>query len=366
MREHRFRRAVAGSAIAMLVAGIGAAAPVAAATPQTWNVDAGAGDATGVSAAKFYTPTLTIDAGDTVTWKVGGNAHTIAFLAPAQALPGPEDPTSQAPAGGTSYDGTTFTNSGIVVPVPGHNTYSLTFPTSGSFAYHCLIHPGMSGNLTVNPAGTAYPQDQAAVTAAAQTAEAADIATGHQLEASFTPTSTTNADGTKTYSLAAGVGANGISILRFISSSLHVRVGDSVTWTNVDSSGEPHSVSFGTEPHGPTANAPAGGSTYAGGSAFVSSGLFLGAPIPGPHAYTLKFTKAGSYNYICVLHDVVGMVGSINVAATTTGSNQPPPTSAAPVAPTSGGGSPLLPLLAGAALAAVVLVSLNRRRVRAD
>jgi len=365
MAGHRIRRVLAGSGVAALIVGLGVVAPAAAAGPQAWNLDAGAGDATGVSAAKFYTPALTIDAGDSVTWKVAGNAHTIAFLAPGQTQPAPEDPAAQAPAGGTSFDGTTFTNSGIVVPVPGHDTYSLTFPTAGSYTYHCLLHPGMIGSLTVNAAGTAYPLDQTAVTAAAQTAEAADIATGHQLEASFTPTSTTNADGTKTYQLAAGAGANGISILRFITSSLKIQVGDSVTWTNVDSSGEPHSVSFGTEPQGPASFGPAGGSSYAGGSAFVSSGLFLGAPIPGTHSYTLKFAKAGSYKYYCVLHDVVGMVGSVNVAAKSSGGDQPPPTST--VAPAGNGSDrePSLPLIGAIALASLAVGLLVRRRFAA-
>jgi plastocyanin len=328
MSPVRLRRGYAALATTGLLLGLlGSASPVAAAGPLTWNVDAGTGDTTGVAALKFYPAALTVDAGDTVTWKVAGNAHTISFLTAGQTPPSPEDPAAQAPAGGATFDGSAFTSSGVKFPAPGQDSYSLTFPTAGTYAFHCLIHPGMDGSLTVAAAGAAYPQDQAAVTAAIQTAEAADIATGHALEASFSPTTTTNSDGSKTYHLAAGAGSGSISILRFISSTLDVRVGDTVEWTNGDANGEPHSVSFGPEPQGPTAVDPSGGATYAG-TGWVSSGLFFGPPIPAPHTYSLKFTKAGTYKYICVLHDLVGMNGSVTVAAAPrqTSNVTPPPT----------------------------------------
>lgn len=31
-------------------------------------------------------------------------------------------------------------------------TFSQTFPTAGTYAYHCAIHPNMAGTVTVNPA----------------------------------------------------------------------------------------------------------------------------------------------------------------------------------------------------------------------
>jgi plastocyanin len=370
MRQTRVRVGLAGLSGAALILGMMvAAAPVAAAGPQAWNLDAGTGDATGVAALKFYTPDITIDAGDTITWKVAGNAHTVAFLTTGQVPPAPDSPAAQAPAGGTTVDGTTFTSSGIVFPAPGHDTFALTFPTAGTYAYHCLIHPGMDGSVTVQAPGTAYPQDQAAITAAAQAAETVDIAAGHALEQSFSPTSTKNADGTTTYHLAAGVGADRISILRFIGSSLHVHVGDTVEWTNGDSNGEPHSVSFGTEPQDPSALAPAGGSSYDGKIKWVSSGLFVGAPIPGPHSYSLTFAKAGTFKYICVLHDVVGMVGSITVAAVA----KPAPATLPPTATATGQvgagdtGDGTLSILLLIGLAGLIGVAgFARRRTRAD
>jgi plastocyanin len=367
MSPVRLSRRIAALATAGLLLGLlGSAGPVAAAGPQSFSVDAGTGDATGVATLKFYPAAITVDAGDTITWTVAGNAHTISFLTAGQTPPSPEDPAAQAPAGGSSFNGTAFTSSGIKFPAPGQDTYALTFPTAGTYAFHCLIHPGMDGTVTVAAAGTAYPQDQAAITAANQTAEAADIATGHALEASFSPTTTTNDDGSTTYHLAAGVGSGGVSILRFISSTLDVQVGDSVEWTNGDTNGEPHSVSFGPEPQDPSAMAPSGGSTYAG-SGWVSSGLYVGPPIPAPHSYSLKFTKAGTYKYICVLHDVVGMTGSITVAAAPqpTSTITPPPTNtqapnAAPGSSDVSFGLVSLALVALAALAAAY-VAVRRR-----
>jgi plastocyanin len=361
-------RLTALAVISLALGMLGTAGPAAAAGPVTWNVDAGTGDSTGVAALKFYPAAITVDAGDTVTWKVAGNAHTIAFLTTGQTAPTPESAAAQTPAGGTTFDGSTFTNSGVVVPAPGHDTYGLTFPTAGTYAFHCLIHPGMDGTLTVNAAGTAYSQDQAAITAANQAAEAVDITAGHALEASFTPSTTANADGSTTYHLAAGVGSNRISILRFISSTLDVQVGDTVEWTNADTNGEPHSVSFGTEPQDASAFAPAGGTTYGGQSSFVSSGLYVGPPIPAPHSYSLKFTAAGTFKYTCVLHNIVGMNGTITVAAVpvpTPVAPSPPPTSTA--TPASGSSSTdvelavlLLSGLAGLAGGATLI----RRRAR--
>ncbi len=372
----RLLRGAAGLGAGVLLVGLMEAGAVAAAGPTTWQVDAGTGDATGVAGLSFYPGAFTIDAGDSVTFKVAGNAHTVSFLAPGQTAPSPDDPAALAKAGGSTVDGTTFVSSGIVLPAPGQDTVTYTFPNAGTYAFHCLIHPGMDGTVTVNAAGAPYPQDQAAITAAAQSAESADLAKGHQLEAGFKPTSTTNADGSKTWHLAAGVGVPHVTILRFISSKLSIHVGDTVEWTNADGSGEPHSVSFGTEPSDPAAaQGPAGGKTYAGGSGFVSSGLFLGPGLPGPKTYSLTFTKAGTYKYFCVLHDIIGMTGAITVSAVTSGGGSGgsggsggatlPPTSASDPGSSqpAGASSWLLAAILGAgALAGAAAVILARRR----
>ena len=72
----------------------------------------------------FSPTTLTVAKGTTVTWQNGGGVqHTV---------------TSD-----TSEPFNTTLN-------PGQTT-THQFNTAGSFAYHCQIHAGMTGSITVNP-----------------------------------------------------------------------------------------------------------------------------------------------------------------------------------------------------------------------
>ncbi len=60
-----------------------------------------------------------------------------------------------APAGGTTYAGSGFYNSGFLSPLldpaPGLRDYSLTFTAPGKYTYVCLLHAGMGmvGTITV-------------------------------------------------------------------------------------------------------------------------------------------------------------------------------------------------------------------------
>ena len=75
----------------------------------------------------FSPATLTIKAGTTVTWKnTTAVAHTV-----------------------TSDDGKSF-NSGTSNPIAAQSgTFSFTFTTSGTFPYHCEIHPFMKATIIV-------------------------------------------------------------------------------------------------------------------------------------------------------------------------------------------------------------------------
>lgn len=74
-----------------------------------------------------FSPTsLTIAAGTTVVWKnTTSIAHTV-----------------------TSNDQKTF-NSGDSTPVNSNATFSFTFKTAGTFAYHCDFHPYMKATIIV-------------------------------------------------------------------------------------------------------------------------------------------------------------------------------------------------------------------------
>lgn len=75
----------------------------------------------------FSPATLTIKAGTTVTWKnTTAVSHTV-----------------------TSDDGKSF-DSGMANPIAAQSgTFSFTFTTAGTFAYHCAIHPFMKATIIV-------------------------------------------------------------------------------------------------------------------------------------------------------------------------------------------------------------------------
>ncbi len=75
----------------------------------------------------FSPASLTIKAGTTVTWKnTTAASHTV-----------------------TSDDGKSF-DSGSANPIAAQSgTFSFTFTTAGTFAYHCAIHPFMKATIVV-------------------------------------------------------------------------------------------------------------------------------------------------------------------------------------------------------------------------
>jgi plastocyanin len=109
-----------------------------------------------------------------------------------------------------------------------------------------------------------------------------------------------------------------IAVLQYIPAKATVAVGQKVIWSWSDTK-EPHSVTF--FPAGQTAPDP--GSDPAlfaptpptgayDGTTMVNSGLLPLGPQAVP-PFEMTFAKAGSYNYVCVIHP--SMVGTITVAA---------------------------------------------------
>ena len=97
----------------------------------------------------FFPSTLTVSAGQTVTWKNDGyEPHVLVF---GRTIT-PEDPlVFGAPTlgPGSAYAGG-LAVSGLFAgkPFPS-STYALKFTTAGSYPYTCAIHPGMAGVITV-------------------------------------------------------------------------------------------------------------------------------------------------------------------------------------------------------------------------
>src|SRR5579883_845256 len=315
------------------IAGIAGRSAVVAAPAQTsggqaWKVLAGVGSAdSSVVTLQFYPGDITIDVGDSITWTAQGDAHVVAFLSGAP-VPSPEDPAATAPAGGNTYDGTGVVASGLIFSTPpigaaaappGLTTsYTLTFTAPGSYIYYCLIHPGMAGKVTVQPAGTPYPKTQAQYDAESAAQETAALASGVSLADAYQVTSNVDASGHTTYYLALGLGNGVASTMRFLPVAVTVAPGDTVVWTNTDPV-LPHTVTFsgpdGKLPDFPSAQAvmPAGGSSY-DGSTFTNSGLVGPAGTPTTQSYSLTFTTPGIYHYVCLIHRELGQVGTVVVA----------------------------------------------------
>lgn len=82
---------------------------------QDWRIQADAASTDQALQGLNYYPssTLTIDSGDTVTWFPAGEPHTVSFFPAGQPLSSPTDPNNQKPAGGKTFDGSTYTSSGL-------------------------------------------------------------------------------------------------------------------------------------------------------------------------------------------------------------------------------------------------------------
>lgn len=114
-------------------------------------------------------------------------------------------------------------------------------------------------------------------------------------------------------SVVAGWSTSLAAVNRFFPGVAEIKAGDTVTWKGA-SDYEPHTITFEppfTNPEDPRAVPPAGtrtGGNYTAG--FTNSGFIGPKPFPAD-TFSLRFPKAGDYNYVCVLHP--GMAGTVKV-----------------------------------------------------
>ncbi len=254
----------------------------------------------------FDPASLTIAAGDTVTWQFSGAIHNVTF-------------TGAAPPGGSIGDQAVGTD------------VKRVFPSAGTFAYECTRHAGMTGEVIVQ-SGTpvftsvAITPDSASIlegdtirliaTARDQhgsvmaglgpavfttsDASVASVNGGGVVTGVVEGTATIRASVTQTgvtHTAAATVtvaarAANTTTVttpnLRFSPQSVTVPVGGTVTWQFSESV---HNVKF-------NGAAPAGGD--------------VPDQNPGTSA-SRTFATAGTYTYACTRHN--GMVGEVVVQA---------------------------------------------------
>lgn len=331
---------VAGCLMVLVVA-VSLAIPVmpAQASARTWTVLAGPWPKPEAVVTQTFLPgAIEVAVGDTVKWKFEG-FHTVTFLGgqkpPELTIQEGEktyfNPQIFFPAGGKTYDGTGYRNSGTPPEDPreytsGKFTYTLTFTKAGTYPYLCMIHgPAMSGTVVVKNAVTTT---SSSLDRAARNQQAAILRAGQAAWAR----SNISRQGTNVTVALTGDPQGKFSILRFTRRPLVIKPGTTVTWKNADPF-EIHTVTFTggqkvpefvvVEPQkqGPPkllvnskAAAPTAAKTY-DGMGYANSGILFPAGAPGnvPHAYSLTFTKPGTYQYLCLVHILEGMKGTIIV-----------------------------------------------------
>jgi len=249
-----------------------------------------------------------------------------------------------------AFDGTqAYYNSGWKDPGQSFTINISSGTKPGTYQFMCLLHrEGMTGKLTVVPSSTPIPSPSAVSAAGAKelAKNQAGLASALKALRQGKPPIPVTLPGKNV--VLAGSGAPGSSdvgsISEFGPKTIKVPVGGSVIWYLIG----PHSITFdatktdddvrsvapnGTVHLNPKALAPAGGpgepskpltggtqqklkfavvaSSTWNGKGFHSSGVFGNSDPPNIEGYKLTFTHAGTYHYICTVHD--NMKGTVVV-----------------------------------------------------
>jgi plastocyanin len=348
--------------------------PQTVAAQQNWHAKVGAETPNmGRQALAFLPNEMWIHAGDSITWTFNSDEiHTVSFLVVGQIFPPFPVGCPGFAFGVASFDGSTcVTTPPSVKP----QTFTVAFPTAGNYKLQCLVHNTMNGQIHVLDPSIALPHNQAFYEeeAARETrdlltdndhAGSSDMA-GMSMGSSHARDSvsvrvlaatqrlspsnqkltvSSNRDLSPAAHVTAGVGEiastpGGLqtnSLVRFVKGKIEIHVGDTVEWSNFDPE-EPHTITFGEEPQDifdPSPNVtqdPDGGlsAVLNSPSDSLHSGFILqalddqpGTPVNStpnnsialnPTHFRVKFLQPGTYNYKCVLHDNLGMVGQVVV-----------------------------------------------------
>ncbi len=308
---------------------------------STWQLLAGAENPNRANQALAFLPNeIWIHSGDSIRWTFPTHErHTLTFLTPGQTRPPGFGPIFGIPVGcpgltpdGSSFDGSACVTTGVLLldesttSVP---TYSVTFPAAGNFKFVCLVHADMTGVVHVVDPSQSLPHDREFYDREAHREQAQLLA-----HAPFTGRSENRQDndvaaGIGKIVTTTGAGSQTGSLMRFVRQTIVVRVGDTVEWTSLDPSIN-HTVTFGTEPMDPRPPSPgvtptsdgARQATIGSPTDSINSGFLSPAPQdranlpqsnPGVTRFRVTFTSPGTFNYICAVHDQLGMKGTVIV-----------------------------------------------------
>ena len=301
-----------------------------------WQLQVGAQNGDMAHQALAFLPNeIWIHSGDSITWAFPANdIHTVTFLTPLQVRPnrftgcaGGAPPDGRTPDFAV-YDGTACVNSGVLTSEDGQ-TYTVVFPVTGNFKLVCLVHPNMTATIHVLALPTALPHDQVFYDKEADLERAAllsDVMASAHIHSG--QNEVTVGVG---HIMGNGGGTQTASVMRFMDATKVIHVGETVEWTTAEGVTN-HTITFGAEPNPlnqipPSANVSSDpdGARHAYISSIsdaVHSGFITQSPqdrtglAQAPLSATrfrVTFTQPGVYQYRCVLHDELGMVGEIIV-----------------------------------------------------
>lgn len=308
---------------------------------STWQLLAGGETANrGNQAIAFLTNEIWIHSGDSIRWTFPTHErHTLTFLMPGQTRPPGFGPVFGIPVGcpgltpdGSSFDGSACVTTGVLLVddnTTSAPTYSVTFPAAGNFKFVCLVHADMTGVVHVVDPSQALPHDQEFYDRKAQKEQAQLLAHAARIADRSDAQASDVAAGIGKIVTSTGAGSQTVSLMRFVRQTTVVHVGDTVEWTSLDPSIN-HTVTFGTEPMDPRPPSPGVTPTTDGArhatissptdsvnSGFLSSGpqdrANLPQSNPGVTRFRVTFTSPGTFNYICAVHDQLGMKGTVIV-----------------------------------------------------
>jgi plastocyanin len=292
-----------------------------------WNATIGAQSADlGRQGLAFLPNEIWIHAGESITWTVEADEpHTVTFLTSDQIRPPFNVGCPGFSEGSATFDGTNCITSTLLFK---GEMLTVVFPVAGNFKLVCLVHADMTGTIHVLDPSQPLPHDQAFYDRVAQR-ESKDLLGDQDAGASKHHHSGNTVTVGHGEIGATGGGSDSLSVMRFIDPDITVHAGDIIEWTNEDPT-TAHTVTFGPEPQDlfdPSSNVTidADGARHGvlnSPSDSVHSGFIQAAPQDrtglaqapsGVTRFRVTFIKPGIYPYVCSLHDVLGMKGTVLV-----------------------------------------------------
>jgi plastocyanin len=286
----------------------------------------------------FFLNRITIHTGDTVSFLLDG-FHTVDIPAKGQGdlplfspdgtISGANDaagtpfwfngkqnatynPALLKPTGKPTYDGTARFDTGLPFGKP--KPFNVKFTKAGTYKLYCDVHPGMVGFVVVKPKGQSVPS-------AGQDAAALKNQVTRNVHAAQALAKTKITGNNVSVGLS---NRKGLEFLNMFPATLHVKTGTVVTFSMPNVTRETHTATFGPNsylkalaksfhgtsispaavypsdpPPGPITLSPA-----SHGNGFANTGVLdrdSDTPTLPPSAQ-IKFTTAGTYHYICLIH----------------------------------------------------------------